>query len=189
MDERYLLALDEAAGQHALVTRTRARAVGLTDRMIDLALADGFLIPVWREVFRVRGAPQTERMAMAAAALGAVGHASDSTAARLLQLGAPLPLTPLHVSVDVIHQHPRSRVVPIEIETVGFFPVTVHRRSAVAATVLTIDGIPCADAARTLIDIAPSLAVDDLEDAFERARRLGLVSTAGLATGCRPSAI
>ena len=181
MDERYLHALDEASGQHGLVTRSQARIAGLTDRMVDLALADGLLIRVWREVFRVRGAPQTERMAIAAATLGAAGHASGATAARLLQLEVALPITPLHVTVDVARQHPRSKPLAIEIESIAFFPVTIHRCGSRPDPTLTVDGIPCADAARTLIDIAPALALDDLEDAFERARRLGLVSTEALA--------
>ena len=41
MDERRRLALDREARQNALVTRAQARAVGLTNRIIDLALADG----------------------------------------------------------------------------------------------------------------------------------------------------
>ncbi len=181
MDERFRRALDVAADQNALITRPQLRAVGLTDRMVDRAVAHGLIIRVWREVFRLRGAPQTERMAINAATLGAHGRGSDATAALLLQLGAPLAVTPLHVAVDVANQHPRSKRLPIETESIAFYPVRVHRCLDRPGPILTVDGIPCADAARTLIDIAPALSLDDLEDTFERARRLGLVSTEALA--------
>ena len=181
MDERFRRALDAAGDQNALITRSQMRGVGLTDRMVDRALADGLIIRVWREVFRLWGAPQTERMAINAATLGAAGHASVSTSMLLLQLNAPLAVTPLHVTVDGAQQHPRSKRLPIETESIAFFPVRVHRCEAQLAPILRVDGIPCADAARTLIDIAPALALDDLEDAFERARRLSLVSIESLA--------
>lgn len=44
-----------------------------------------------------------------------------------------------------------------------------------------VDGIRCTDAARTLIDLAGRLHPYEIEDAFERARRLGLVSPESLA--------
>ena len=181
VDDGFRRALDEASTQNALITRTQMRRAGLTDRMVDRVVADGLVVRVWREVFRVRGAPMTERMAINAATLGARGRVSDATAARVLQFDAPLALTPLHVAVEVGRQHPRSKRLPIETESVAFFPVRIHRRIARPDPVLTVDGIPCVDAAGTLIDIAPALALDDLEDAFERARRLGLVSTEALA--------
>jgi very-short-patch-repair endonuclease len=181
VDHRFRQALDTASDQNALITRSQLRSLGLTNRVVGRAVADGLMIRVCQEVFRLRGAPQTERMAINAATLGAGGHASGSTAALLLQLEAPLARTPLHVTVDVARQHPRSKRLRIETEAIAYFPVRIHRCGVGSASILNVDGVPCAAAARTLFDIAPALAVDELEDAFERARRLGLVSIEALA--------
>src|SRR5256885_16341277 len=41
---------------------------------------------------------------------------------------------------------------------------------------VTVDGIPCTSATRTLIDCATSVDGETLETAFEQARRMGLTS-------------
>jgi very-short-patch-repair endonuclease len=46
---------------------------------------------------------------------------------------------------------------------------------------ITVDGIPCTSAARTLIDLAGVLSDEQLEIAFESARRLGLTSVHAVA--------
>ena len=181
MDLRRVVALDIAAMQEGVITRDQARRAGLTDHVIAGCMADGLLVAVAPATFRVRGAPQTERMAVAAAALAADGWASHATAERLMRLGVPLGAVPLHVTVDVLAAHPRVVRLAIETGERAYFPVRVHRFRSAGEPLLTIDGVRCTDAARTLIDLARWLDVDDLEDAVERARRLGLVSTEGLA--------
>lgn len=175
------IALDIAETQAGVVSRSQSRTAGLTDQMVDGCLADGLFIPVALGVFRVRGAPQNERMAFAAAALATGGLLSHATAARQLQLRAPLSVLPVHTTVDVDSRHPRIVRLAIEAEDHAFFAVCVHRFRAVGERIVTVDGARCTDAARTLIDIARWLHPDDLEDAFDRARHLGLVSTEALA--------
>ena len=92
-----------------------------------------------------------------------------------------MPIAPIHVTVDAASQHLRLARLPIESGPFAFFPIKVHRFGVHGETILTIDGIPCSDAARVLMDIAPMVSFEDLEDAFERARKLGLVSTDALA--------
>jgi very-short-patch-repair endonuclease len=181
MHASLMRALDVAAEQSGVLSRAQARAFGLSDRMIDGGLADGLFVALWSGVYRVRGAPQTEAMAVTAAALAARGRASDATAARLMQLDLPLPDAPVHVTAETASRHRRVWRIPVEAQDRAFFPVTVHRFQSVGEPTVVVDGIPCTDAARVLIDIAPRLSLDDLEDGFERARRLGLVSTDVLA--------
>jgi very-short-patch-repair endonuclease len=173
--------LDLAADHYGLVTRAQVAHLRVTDRMTERALSDGLLRRVAPAVFCVRGAPQTERMAIAAAVLATRGDASHVTASSLQRFDAPAPAVPIHATVDVDQRHPRLRRIDVETSARSFHPVVVHRYQRVHEPRVVIDGIRCTDAARTLIDLAPMLAVDDLEDAFERARLLGLVSTTALA--------
>jgi very-short-patch-repair endonuclease len=90
-------------------------------------------------------------------------------------------VSPIHMTVDGAHHRPRVTQLEIEDPTHSFFRVRVHRYTEVGETPLMIDGIHCVDAARALIDIAPSLSSENLEAAFERARVLNLVTTEELA--------
>ena len=181
MHVRWQVVLDLAGDQCGLVTRDQIRMHAVTDRMIERGVSDGLLCRVGPEVYRVRGAPQTERMAIAAGALAADGEVASSTAAALFRLELPLPAMPIEVAVDVGTSHPRVTRVEIETPTRSFHPVQVHRRLPTDEPTISVDGIRCTDAARTLIDVAGRLGLDDLEDGFERARKLGLVSTVALA--------
>lgn len=181
MHERWRGVLDLAAEQYGLVTRDRIRGLGVTDRMIARAVSDQLLCRVTQGVYRIRGAPQTERMAIAAGALASGGRVSEVTAAAMLRLDSPIPAVPIHVTVDARTGQPRVGRLAIETINRRFQPVVVHRSAFVDELGIVVDGISCTDAARTLIDIAGRLRVDELEDAFERARRLGLVSAESLA--------
>ncbi len=173
--------LDLAARQCGVVTRSQATQVGLTEGMVDGCIANGLLVAISDHVYRVRGAPQSEPMAVTGAVLATAGTASHATAARLLQLDAPLAVSPIHVTVDSAMIHPRVARVRVEDANHAFFAVNVHRCVEMGEPSTTIDGVPCVDAARALIDIAPRLSSENLEHAFERARKLGLVSTESLA--------
>lgn len=181
MNENHKRALDVAADHRGILTRSQARTAGLSDRAIDRCIADGLFVAVSSRVFRVRGAPESEQMAVAAATASAGGRASHSTAARLLRLEAPLTTSPIHVTVDGTQQRPRVTRLAIADSTHAFFAVKVHRYQAVAEPSVTVDRIECTDGARTVIDVAGMLSNENLEAAFERARTLGLVSRAALA--------
>ena len=175
-------ALDLAADQHGVVTREQMRGLSLTDRAVDVAVSRESLLRVAPTVFRVRGAPQTERMAVIAATLASGGLTSRGTAAALLRLDAPVPGVPIRIRLDAPKGgQPRLRRVAVETMERRFHPVTIHRCGPVAEPLVIVDGIACTDGSGTLIDLAGELGVDDLEDAFERARRLGLVSAEALA--------
>ena len=181
MNEMHARALDLGARQSGVFTRRQVRAEGLTEGAIDGCIASGLFVPVADHVYRVRGAPQSEQMAVTAAVLGSGGRASHAAAVRLLRLGTALPVSPVQVTVDAEHQRPRIARVEVECGIQKFFSVKVHRFADFAEPTATIDGVLCVDAARALIDVAPRLSAENLEAAFEQARRLGLVSTEALA--------
>jgi very-short-patch-repair endonuclease len=149
--------------------------------MIERAVEDGLIRRVASGVYAIRGAPCSERMAIAAAALAADGDISHATASHLLRLDAPVAPVPIELTVDGETRHPHVARIEIETDRRAFQPVCVHRFRREDEPRLTVDGIRCSDAARTLIDLAGRLPVDALEDAFERARKLRLVSTVALA--------
>ncbi len=181
MHENWRGALATAASRDGLITLDQLRSSGLSDRMINGARTDGLILRVAPSVYRVGGAPQTERMAMAAAVLAADGEASHAAAGSLLQLEVRAPVVPIDVTVDGATRHPKVRRVEVATSSRSFHPVVVHRYQSFGEPWLTVDGVRCTDAARTLIDLAGRLHQDALEDAFERSRRLGLVSANSLA--------
>lgn len=181
MHSRWQTALATAEVHDGLLTLERMRSLGLNDRQIDGARADGLIVWVAPEVYRVRGVPQTERMAVAAAVLSTKGDASHGAAASLLRMEARSPVVLIDVRVEAVARQPRLERVEIETVRRSFHPVSVHRFTDHAEPVMTVDGIRCTDAARTLIDLAGRLSVDQLDDAYERARRLELVSPESLA--------
>lgn len=181
MDRKWSAVLRRAEMHLGLVDRRQLIAAELTDRQIERALGGGLLAAVAPGLYRVCGVPQTERMAIAAAVSATGGAASFGTAASLLHLDAPTSTVPIDVTVDVDRAHPRLRRVEVETSVRSFHPVVVHRYIGGGGPVLSIDGVRCTDAAQTVIDLAARLAPDDLGNAFERARRLGLVTPAVLA--------
>ncbi len=181
MNKTIVRLFDVAAQQCGVVNRSQAMQVGLTEGMIDGCIANGLLVAISDHVYRVRGAPQSERMAVTGAVLAASGKASHATAARLLRLQAPISVNPIHVRVDASKCHPRVNRLAVVDESHAFFTVVVHRYAEMGEASTLIDGVPCVDAARALIDIASTLSGEHLEHAFERARKLGLVSTESLA--------
>jgi very-short-patch-repair endonuclease len=181
MNESHARALDVAAQQSGVLTRSQARAEGLSESSIDRCLANRLFVPISSHVYRIRGAPESAQMAIAAAVLSTGGRASHETAARLLQLGVASPVSPIHVTIVASPQRPRVSRLLVEDSAHSFFRVNVHRYADIDEPRLVVDGIRCVDAARVLIDIAPTLSSENLEAAFERARILGLVSTEALA--------
>jgi very-short-patch-repair endonuclease len=82
-------------------------------------------------------------------------HASHASAAWLLGLSDHPPAT-VHVTVP----HPEQHCLDGQ--------VVVHR-SIRPGPVIRVRGIPCTDATRTLIDVAPSSTAEQLDDMIDRA--------------------
>ena len=154
-----------AKRQHGVVSRAQLLAAGMGAHTIDNGVKRGRLRRVHRGVYRV-GPPVAPRATTMAAVLAcgpeaAVGYGS---AAGLWGLrSAPPPSAPVDVVVPGAGRARRPGI-------------RVHRaRDLRAADVTCVDRIPVTRPARTLFDLAPSLTARQLERAWARAEREGLV--------------
>ena len=172
---------DRAETQYGVVSRTQAREAGLRESAIDQCLHSGALISVASGVYRVRGAHQSEMMAMAAATLVARGRLSHTSAALALRLVSAVPLSPVRVTVDGATTRCDVTKLKVADRDHDFYRMRVHRSRDVAGHAISVDGLACVDPARALIDFAASASAEQLEAAFERGRSLGLVTSASLA--------
>jgi very-short-patch-repair endonuclease len=161
-----------AERQYGLVTRAQAREL-LSDSAVDRRLSSRRWIAIRPGVYRIVGAPVTARQrAMGAALWGGPDAAiSHSTAGRLLRLPG-IPHDAIHLNVP-----PKSGVRSDDLR--------LHRAALSRADRVYVDNIPCTAATRTLLDCASLLDGEHLETAVERARRMGLTSTAALSAQLR----
>ena len=127
-----------AAAQHALFTSAQARQVGLTAKQVGSGCRSGRWLRVYRNVYRLPGAPVTDEQRLLAAVLacGPGAVASHRAAAWLWGLadGARLEVA-----------SPRNRAPAAH--------VVVHRRTSGLRAVVR-RGIPCTDPLRTVLDLA-----------------------------------
>lgn len=169
-----------AARQHGLVTRAQLLRAGLSSRQVERRVAAARLRPVHRGVYQVGPLPQPWAREMAAVlACGAnayLSHRSAATPWGLLPSDAPAPVHVLVVGRD------RGRRPGI----------IAHRVSRLERREVTrLDGIPVTTPARTLLDLAATASVRELEQAVAEAmaRRLvsrsALLSAASRRAGCR----
>jgi very-short-patch-repair endonuclease len=166
-----------AESQYGVIGRHQAIAAGMTGREVEYQVESGS----WREtlygVYRVAGAPRSDAMAQMAATLRVDGSAlSQLTAAARLRLELRRPS-----GIDVaVCRTASGRATEIEVsrEERARWNLVIHRPQHLdAIDLMTVDGIPCTTAARTLVDVAFQVDPESLETAFEVARRFGLVST------------
>ena len=156
--------VDELAEtQHGLITRAQAAEL-ISQSAIDRRLKAKRWIPVFPAVYRVPGAPQTPHQIALAATMWAGDESAVShlAASGLLRLGMPDPMW-----IDVMVH--RDSGLSSE-------KVVLHRCANGRADRVTVDGIRCTSATRTLIDCASLVDGETLEHAFEQARRMGLTS-------------
>jgi hypothetical protein len=142
-----------AAGNHGIISRVEALALGMTNRTIDLRLRDGAWIRMQPGIFRTSAFPETWRGKLRSALLwaGPGAYASHRSAAALYGL-------------DGFPEGPIEITAPTNKSIGG---VKVHR-SKVGARVRVVDGIEVGWVERTLVEICITgdpircgLAVDD----------------------------
>jgi very-short-patch-repair endonuclease len=153
--------------QRGLVTRRQLLRLRCVPAAIERRVATGRLVRILPAVYRVAGAPADLLQLVHAATLWTDpdGAASHATAAHLLHLASD---PPERVDLTVPRERPlRSRV--LDVHRTGEWP-RIDR--------VTVDGIPCTSATRTLIDLAGGLDAERLEAMYHAARRLGLTSPA-----------
>lgn len=129
-----------AARQHGLITLGQALNRGLSARAVQHRVETGRWIALRRGVFLVHGVPPTYEQTVLAVCLaaGAPAVASHMTAARLWDLGLPLPaqievtsLPNRRLRLDGVKQH-RAREIPIvDLGTLNGLPVTRPARTLI----------------------------------------------------------
>jgi very-short-patch-repair endonuclease len=147
-----------SARQHGVVARKQMRFLGMTEDMIDHAVAAGRLHRVFRNAYALGRSPTNEHSRLMAAVLACgkgavVSHRSAGGLLGLLDRGPAV--------IDVIAPPSRSRAID------GIY---LHRvRPPRLEETGTFDGIPCTSPARTLVDLAGVVGERSLRSAFERA--------------------
>jgi very-short-patch-repair endonuclease len=160
-----------AARQRGVVSAKQLHAAGFDDAAIKRRRRAGHLHRLHRGVYLVGHAVAPERAAEVAAlvACGPWSVVSHRSAARLWGLPSF-----------------RDWTTPVEVTVAGRDAgrkpgITIYRAQALdARDVRRIDGIPATVPARTLLDLAAVLPIDDLEVAIADARACGLLGDGDL---------
>ena len=150
--------------QFGVITRSQARACGLTERQIDHRLATGTWKRVHRSVYRHAISTKSWESQLIAAVLALDGVASHRCAAALWGL-------------ELFHQ-PAIELTVAEAASLRWpADVIVHRSTQWASRGKSKRRrIPCTSIERTLIDCGHVVGVQDLERLCESAVRQGLTS-------------
>lgn len=138
-----------ASGQHGVITAAQLVSAGLSRSGITRRIQRGELHRVHRGVYRAgHVAPSVEADYLAAVlACGEHAYLAGLAAAHLLRLLRERPPSP-EVLVLGEHRHPG---------------LLAHRMNAVPLTEVSVyRGVPVTTVPRTLVDLAPRLALDDL---------------------------
>jgi hypothetical protein len=146
-----------------LLTRAQAIEHGVSDSAISRRLRSGRWIREHPGVFRIPGAPVTDRQRLLAATLWTGGVASHASGGRLLRVDE-LGGDGLHVLLAHITNRRCNDVV---VHTTSTLPDIDGR---------AVDEIRCTLATRMLIDRAADLDDESFEAAFEAACRMGLTT-------------
>jgi very-short-patch-repair endonuclease len=157
-DERHLARL--GATQDGVVRIDQLTDLGLTRDARQWRTAQRRLVPRYRGVYAIGHGELTERGEFRAAAwaCGDIAHLSALASARLMNLWER-PVRRIDV---IVPPSRRPRITGI----------TIHRASLTSPETTHVRGIPCTSVSRTLVDLAPTPA---LEAVFERAERRRLI--------------
>jgi very-short-patch-repair endonuclease len=154
-----------AATQHALVTFSQARSVGLSAKSIEVRLRSGAWERVYRRVYRMAGSPRTWDQALLAAVLAAGERAaiSGEPAAAFWRVpGFPAGGVSVMLPVGM-----RTRQLPSEL---------VHSCYLPEHHVVRVRGIPVTTPARTAFDLARLVHAGKAERALDNMLALRLTT-------------
>jgi hypothetical protein len=152
-----------AEGQHGVLGRSQALAAGLTEAAVTDRVERGEWIEVFPAVYRIAGAPPTERsMTMAAAIWSRGGFISHRSAGSLWELDGVPPQSEIELSAYVGAK--RSGLMIHRIPKVDRPPLRV------------IDSIPVSAPERTIFDLCGVLHLSSAGRAIDDALRRGLTT-------------
>jgi very-short-patch-repair endonuclease len=152
-----------ASARRGVVTRAELLTAGLSRGVISRRRARGLLHRVHQDVYLV-GHPTPAPLALEAAALLACGDGAVLSHASAGALWGFVKAKP-EVHVTVPGQR-RDHLDGVRVHCVRSLSMTEVRRR---------HGLPLTSPARTLLDLAEAVPLDDLEQAVAEARRSGLV--------------
>jgi very-short-patch-repair endonuclease len=145
-----------AARQHGVITRAQLISLGMSAPQITRRLKAGSLRQLYRGVYLVGTAPPGAQELAAVFACSPSAFASHHTGAKLHSLPLPAPPTSVHITV-----------IGRSVKRPG---IIVHRvRALPADETWKLDGIPVTSPARTIVDLAPSLGSEPLEQLIAEA--------------------
>ena len=158
------LIMELATSQHGVVARRQLEAAGIPTTFLNREVRTGWLQRIHRGVYGVGPPVAPNRQEMAAALACGDGAAVSHTSAAVLWGFMPKPSgrrkTPIHVTVRRGHSRPPG--------------IRVSRIPLAPDETTTLRGIPITTPERTLLDLAASLPVRDLERALGEALALRL---------------
>ena len=170
--------------QHGLISRSQARAEGLTDDQIRRRLRTGEWVCAARGVYRHAVCPETPLSRLLAGCLACDGVASHRSAAALHDIdGYQLD------RIEILVPWKRSPTIR---------GVTLHRTTQMHLTEPVVrKGIPCTWIGRTALDVAAVVSRQQLEHTIDAVLRQGLIRLSDLyqvlvshsrqgRTGCGP---
>jgi hypothetical protein len=152
-----------ASRQHGAVSRPQLRALGLSDAQIDHALQAGRLVAVHRGVFAVGHS----RLSSTGRAFAAVLACGGGAAVGYRSGAALWSLRP--------SSSPRVEIVVPRRSSAVHGGVVVHRHPGIGPDELTVcDGVPVTTVARTLLDLAAVVSIEQLRRAVKQGEILGV---------------
>jgi very-short-patch-repair endonuclease len=152
--------------QNGVISRPQLLGLGFSRHAIEHSVESGRLYPTWPGVYAIGTPDLSKRGIWMAAVLSCGGGAalSHAAAAALWQLGRSWARQ-VEVSVPLT-RHPRGK------------GIRIHRRTAFEVT--RRHNIPVTTPACTIVDLAPRLSRDGLEEMIGQADLLGLINPVAL---------
>ncbi len=151
-----------AARQHGIVSVTEATELGANPVLIHRLVRRGLVTRIGRRSLTFPGQPETWRM-MLAAALNEAGEEAviSHRAAACLHRFDGFGEGPVEVTTGLAHRNRKA---------IGM----LHTSNAIAlADRCQVDGFPCTTPARTVVDLAASCSLAELENAVDSVIRNG----------------
>lgn len=164
--------LEISQGQYGVVSRRQIRSLQLTLDQIRTLLSSGWLIPVYHGVYSVgRPVERYEGWLMAGVLFGGSGSfVARGCAVAHWRIGKrPGP-------IEVVRHHKSSRRQFTSSQGNGRKLILHRSRNLPESDVTMHRGVPVTTVAKTLLDMAPGLKVDDLRDVFDAAARRNLIN-------------
>jgi len=156
-------ALEFAASNNGVLTRSQAMALGMSSRTIDRRVAQGRLVRVTSQMVLLPGTLLSEKAILAAATTALPAVVSHQSAARMHGVELKWPAG-------------QSVSVPVRRSN-RFLGVTVHQLTDLLEQHVTRrEGLPITTATRTVVDLAAVVASKELAVVLDHLQRRGQTS-------------